>query len=139
MVILTNPPPTTMAKNNRLPELSLSRRERQLMDAVYRLGRPSAAEVLEALPDPPTNAAVRAMLGILVRKGRLKIVEEGPRYHYIATTPTAKAGRTAIRRVVETFFKNSLEDTVAALLDSASTKLTPAEVDRLKTLIDKAV
>jgi predicted transcriptional regulator len=119
-----------------LPELS--RRERQLMDAVYRLGRPSAAEVLEDLPDPPSNAAVRAMLGILVRKGRLKIVEEGPRYHYLPTKPTAQAGRTAIQRVVEVFFKNSLEATVAALLDSSSAKLTPAEVERLKALIEKS-
>ena len=108
------------------------------MDAVYRLGRATAAEVLAELPDPPTNAAVRAMLGILVRKGLLKIVEDGPRYVYLPTHPHAKAGRTAIRRVVETFFDNSLEDAVAALLDSSATKLSASEIARLKALIEKS-
>ena len=115
----------------------LSRRERQLMDAVYRLGRASAAEILDTLPDPPTNAAVRAMLGILVRKGLLQIEKDGPRYMYLPTRPRAEAGRTAIRRIVETFFAGSLENAVAAVLDSGAEKLTEAEITRLKALIDQ--
>jgi predicted transcriptional regulator len=117
----------------------LSRRERQLLDAVYRLGRATAAEVLAALPDPPTNAAVRAQLASLVRKGRLKIERDGPRYIYLPAHPRAQAGRAAIRRVVETFFENSLEDAVAALLGSRAAKLTDAEIARLKALIEKSV
>jgi predicted transcriptional regulator len=116
----------------------LSRRERQLLDAVYRLGRATAAEVLAALPDPPTNAAVRAQLASLVRKRRLKIEQDGPRYVYLPTHPHAQAGRAAIRRVVETFFENSLENAVAALLGSRAAKLTDAEIARLKTLIEKS-
>lgn len=128
-------PPTRLAPA-RLTELS--RRERQLLDTVYRLGRATAAEVLAALPDPPTNAAVRAQLGILVRKGHLRIEQDGPRYAYLPTHPHAKAGRAAIRRVVETFFENSLEDAVAALLGSRATKLTEAEITRLKAMIEKS-
>ena len=116
----------------------LSRRERQLLDTVYRLGRATAAEVLAALPDPPTNAAVRAQLASLVRKGRLKIERDGPRYIYLPAYPRAQAGRAAIRRVVETFFADSLEDAVAALLGSRSAKLTDAEIARLKALIEQS-
>jgi predicted transcriptional regulator len=116
----------------------LSRRERQLLDTVYRLGRATAAEVLAALPDPPTNAAVRAQLASLVRKGRLKITRDGPRYIYAPAHPHARAGRAAIRRVVETFFANSLEHAVAALLDAREKKPTDAEIARLKALIDES-
>jgi len=116
----------------------LSRRERQIMDAVYRRGRATAVEVNADLPDPPSNAAVRAMLGILVRKGRLKIEKDGPRYVYRPARPRGEAGRSAIHRVVETFFENSLEDAVAAVLDTASAKLTAPEITRLKSLIDKS-
>jgi len=116
----------------------LSRRERQLLDTVYRLGRATAAEVLAALPDPPTNAAVRAQLASLVRKGRLKITRDGPRYIYAPARPHAHAGRAAIRRVVETFFSNSLEHAVAALLDARAKKLTDAEIARLKALIEES-
>ena len=128
--------PPARSATAHLPEPS--RREHQLLDTVYRLGRATAAEVLAALPDPPTNAAVRAQLGILVRKGRLKIERDGPRYVYLPTHPHAKAGRAAIRRVVETFFENSLEEAVAALLGSRATKLTEAEIARLKALIDES-
>jgi predicted transcriptional regulator len=117
--------------------LKLSRRERQLMDAVYRSGRASAAEVLKLLPDPPTNAAVRAMLGILVRKGWLKIEKDGPRYVYLPTRSRRDAGRSAIRRVVDTFFDGSLESTVAAVLDAGAGRLTEAEIARLKAIIDQ--
>ncbi len=115
----------------------LSRRERQIMDAVYRRGRATAVEVSAALPNAPGNSAVRAMLAILVRKGWLKIEKDGPRFIYLPTRPRREAGRSAIRRVVETFFGGSLEGAVAALLDADAEKLTEAEIARLKALIDK--
>ena len=108
------------------------------MDAVYRRGRATAVEVSAALPNAPGNSAVRAMLGILVRKGLLKIEKDGPRFVYLPTRPRGEAGRSAIRRVVETFFGGSLEGAVAALLDEADTDgLTEAEITRLKALIGK--
>ncbi len=116
----------------------LSRRERQIMDAVYRRGSATAVEVSQGMPNPPSNAAVRAMLGILVRKGVLKIEKDGPRYVYRPASPRRQAGRSAIRRVVETFFENSVEDAVAAVLDTASVKLTASEIARLKSIIDKS-
>lgn len=115
----------------------LSRRERQIMEAVYRRGRATAVEVSAALPNAPGNSAVRVMLGILVRKGLLKIEKDGPRFVYLPTRPRGEAGRSAIRRVVETFFGGSLEGAVAALLDVDADKLTDAEIARLKALIDQ--
>jgi predicted transcriptional regulator len=115
-----------------------SRRERQIMDIVYRRGRASAAEVRADLPDPPSYSAVRALLAILVTKGFLKIEEDGPRYAYLPTHPRDEAGRSAIQRVVQTFFQGSLESAVAALLDASDAKLSSAETTRLKTLIDQA-
>jgi len=123
-----NPPP--------IPELP--RRERQLLHAVYALGRATAAEVLAALPDPPTNAAVRSLLGILVRKGLLKIEKEGARFVYLPSRPRAEAGRSALRRVVATFFDNSFESAVAAMLGPGAGRLTPAEIARLKAIVAKS-
>lgn len=107
------------------------------MEAVYRRGRATAVEVSDALPDPPGNSAVRAMLSILVRKGLLKIQRDGPRFVYLPTRPPREAGRSAIQRVVETFFGGSLESAVAALLDAGADKLTEDEIARLKALIDQ--
>ncbi len=118
-------------------DLELSRRERQIMEAVYRRGRATAAEVGEALPNAPGNSAVRVMLGILVRKGALKIEKEGAKFIYLPTRPPREAGRSAIRRVAETFFGNSLADAVAALLDGDYGKLNEEEIARLRALIDQ--
>jgi len=123
-----------MPKN---PALELSRRERQIMDAIYRAGRATAVDVAAALPNPPGNSATRAMLAILVRKGLLKIEKDGPRFVYLPTRPGREAGRSAIRRVVETFFAGSLTSAVAALLDADENNLSPAEIARLKALIEK--
>lgn len=119
-------------------EVELSRRERQIMDAIYRRGRATAAEVGEALPNAPGNSAVRVMLGILVRKGALKIEKDGAKFIYLPTQPPREAGRSAIRRVAETFFGNSLADAVAALLDADARHLSEAEIVRLRTLIDQS-
>jgi len=115
----------------------LSRRERQIMDVVYQRGQATAADVQAGLPKAPSNSAVRALLAILVNKGELQITEEGPRYVYRPTRPRDEAGRTAMNRVVDTFFRGSVESAVAALLDASDVKLTSAEIARLKSLIEQ--
>jgi predicted transcriptional regulator len=117
---------------------ALSRRERQIMDVVYQRGQATAAEVREHLPAAPSNSAVRALLAILVNKGFLKIVEDGPRYMYLPTHPRDEAGRSAIQGVVKTFFEGSVENAVAALLDARDARLSGAEITRLKALIEQA-
>jgi BlaI family penicillinase repressor len=118
--------------------LNLSRRERQIMDVLYRRESATAAEVLESLPDPPSYSAVRALLRILEQKGHIRHEETGGRYVFMPTLHREKAKRSAIRHLVQTFFDGSPEDAVAALLDASSSKLSDAELDRLQQLIDKA-
>jgi predicted transcriptional regulator len=118
--------------------LHLSRRERQIMDVVYGLGRATVAEVLQRLSDPPSYSAVRATLRILEDKGQLKHKEDGPRYVYMPTVSRNKARESALTRVVRTFFAGSTEAAVAALLDMESSNLSPAELDRLAEMIDRA-
>lgn len=116
----------------------LSRRERQIMDAVYARGRATAAEVREAIPDAPSYSAVRALLRVLVDKGRLKHESDGPRYVYRPTVARARACKSALKQLLNTFFDGSTEQAVAALLDLSSSKLTDVELDRLSNLIDQA-
>jgi predicted transcriptional regulator len=122
----------------RASHANLSRRERQIMDIVYRQGQATAAEVLEALPDPPSYSAVRAMLRILEEKGHLKHEQQGPRYVFLPTLPREKARRSALKQLVQTFFDGSTEQAVAALLDLSGSKLSGDELDRLSELIDQA-
>lgn len=117
---------------------NLSRRERQIMDIVYRSSRVTAAEVLEQLPDPPSYSAVRAMLRLLEEKGYLKHEQDGQRYVYLPTLSREKAKRSALRQLLQTFFDNSAEDAVATLLDISGSKLSNDELDRLSHLIDEA-
>ncbi|NUO63730.1 MAG: BlaI/MecI/CopY family transcriptional regulator [Gemmatimonadaceae bacterium] len=121
---------------NGLPDLS--RRERQIMSVIHRLGRATAAEVLGELQDPPSYSAVRAMLRILEEKGQLRHEQDGPRYVYFTTVPVDRAGRSALRDVVATFFAGSAEEAVATLIDMNERKLTGEELDRLAQLIDRA-
>jgi predicted transcriptional regulator len=119
------------------PTAELSRRERQIMETIYAHGEASAAQVQEQLPDPPSYSAVRALLAILVEKGHLRHRSEQGRYIYAPTRRRAKAGRSALVRVLETFYEGSLERAVAALLQSNS-KLTAEELKRLGELIEQA-
>jgi len=119
-----------------LPQLS--RRERQIMDIVYRLERATAAEVLERLPDPPSYSAVRAMLRILEEKGHLTHSQDGPRYVYAPTVAPEQASRSALRHVLRTFFDGSAAQAMAALLDETGDELSEGELDRLAALIDEA-
>lgn len=126
-----------MAKSRNLYG-ELSRRERQIMDVVYRLGRVSAAEVRENLPDPPGYSAVRAMLRVLEEKGHLVHEQEGPRYVFRPTVSVEAARESAVRRLMRTFFDNSVEEAVATLLDVSSSKLSEEELDRLVRRIREA-
>jgi predicted transcriptional regulator len=116
----------------------LGRRERQILEAVYRLGRASASEVQAQLPDPPSYSAVRAMLRILEAKGHLRHEADGPRYVYLPIVPRERARRSALRHVVDTFFSGSVEQAVAALIDSTDAKLSPDELERLSDRIARA-
>jgi predicted transcriptional regulator len=121
-----------------LSHLHLSRRERQIMDVIYRKGRATAAEVLENLPEPPSYSAVRALLRILEQKGHIRHEETEGKYVFMPIVHREKAKRSAIRHLVQTFFDGSSEQAVAALLDESSSKLSDSELDRLQQLIDKA-
>lgn len=117
---------------------TLSRRERQIMDIVYARGEASAAAVHAGLPDPPSYSAVRALLAILVEKGHLKHRSEQGRYIYAPTRRRSQAGRSALRRVLDTFFEGSLEKAVAALLQGSDANLSREELARLGQLIEQA-
>lgn len=116
----------------------LSRRERQIMDAVYRLGRATATDVLAQIPQPPSYSAVRAMLRILENKGHLRHVLEGKSYVYFPTLGRSRASRSALQNMLKTFFDGSTEKAVAALLDMSRADLTDEEFARLSRLIDQA-
>ena len=116
----------------------LSRRERQIMDVIYRHGRVTAAEVLAELPDPPSYSAVRAMLRLLEEKGHVKHEQDGPRYVYVPTVNRDKARRSAMRHLVRTFFDGSTEDAVAALLQNDSGAMSDDELERLSQMIEGA-
>jgi predicted transcriptional regulator len=117
---------------------SLSRRERQIMDVLFREGETSAASIQAALPDAPGYSAVRALLRILVDKGHVRQRAEGQRYLYRPAARPEHARRHALRHVVTTFFGGSAADAAAALLDPQSAQLRPDELDRLQLLIDRA-
>jgi len=114
----------------------MSRRERQIMEIIYRRGKATAAEVLDELPDPPTYSAVRAALRLLEEKGTLRHGLDGKRYVYAPVTPRSRARSTALRDVVRNFFGGSPEQVVNALLEEH--RPSAAELDRLAELIDRA-
>lgn len=109
------------------------------MDVIYRLGRASAQEVLDQLPDPPSYSAVRGMLRLLEDKGYLSHTQAGPRYVYAPTTRPEVARRSALKHVLRTFFNDSREAAVAALLDVSDKPLSPEEHRRISKLLRKAV
>ena len=116
----------------------LSRREREVMDIVYRLGRATAAEIRAQMAKPPTDPAVRTTLRILVRKGRLKHEYDGPRYVYLPTLAPEAARRSAFRHLLDTFFGGSAHGAMAALVEMKDIDLTNRQRRRLKELIDDA-
>ncbi len=119
-------------------EKGLSRRERQIMEVIYRRRQATSAEVLEDLPDPPSYSAVRAMLRVLEEKGHLRHEQQGPRYVFLPTVPREQAQRSALKTLVQTFFDGSTEQAVAALIDQSDRALSDAELARLARLINQA-
>jgi BlaI family transcriptional regulator, penicillinase repressor len=115
-----------------------SRRERQIMDVVYARGEATAAEIHERLPEAPTYTAVRGLLRVLVEKGHLAVASDGPRYVYHPTTSRAVAGASVLTHVVRTFFDGSASTAMAALFGSKELRLTGAEIERLRGLVEQA-
>lgn len=118
--------------------LDLGRRERQIMEAVYRLGEASVSDVLHELPDPPSYSAVRTMLRLLEGKGLLQHRREGTRYVYRPTQSRERTRRFALQDLLNTFFGGSATDAIAAVLDLSSEAITDEDFDRLTRLIDEA-
>jgi predicted transcriptional regulator len=117
---------------------TLTRREREIMDILYRRGRATAHEVLEDLADPPSYSAVRALLRLLEERGHVKHAEDGQRYVYSPAVARGDARKSALAHVVKTFFAGSVEQAVATLVESSRSKLSRDELDRLSDLIDRA-
>lgn len=116
----------------------LAARERQVMDAVYKLGQATVSEVLEAIADPPSYSTVRTHLRILEKKGLLKHREDGRRYVYLPIVPHRRAQRSALERMMSTFFSDSPSQAVAALLDLKAGDLTDETLDELADLVEQA-
>jgi predicted transcriptional regulator len=121
-----------------LPITSFSRRERQIMDVIWRRGRATVAEVLDQLGDPPSYSAVRAMLRILEEKGHLRHEQDGPRYVYLPTTPRDVARDSALRHLVRTFFGGSVTSAAAALLELPEEGLSEGELERLARILKQS-
>lgn len=121
-----------MAKKN----AALGHRERQIVEAVYRLGEASVGEILAALPDPPTYSTIRAMLGVLSDKGVLRSRRDGKRYLYRPAVAAEVASQTALSNLLATFFGGRTSDAVAALLDVNGDRLTDEELKEIKRLVE---
>lgn len=120
------------------PAQDLSRRERQIMDLLFRSGKATAAEVLDGLPDAPSYSAVRALLRILETKGHVQHEEDGRTYVYSPILRRAEARQSALSHLLKTFFDNSAEQAVAALLAIKGEKMSDAELERMSAMIDGA-
>jgi predicted transcriptional regulator len=116
----------------------LTKRERQIMDRLYRLGSATANEILEGLSGDPSSSTVRTQLRVLESKGFVRHEEEGLRYVYVPTVPRHAARRSALRHLVETFFDGSNAKVVAALLGGEGTRVTDEELDRIVALVKSA-
>jgi BlaI family transcriptional regulator, penicillinase repressor len=115
-----------------------SRRERQIMDILYRRGRATANEVMADLPGDPSYSTVRTQLRVLESKGQVRHEEEGLRYVYLPAVARHTARRSALRHLVDTFFDGSTEKVVAALLGGDASRLSDAELDRIASIVARA-
>ncbi|CAN5753835.1 BlaI/MecI/CopY family transcriptional regulator [soil metagenome] len=120
------------------PEQDLSRRERQIMDILHRAGKATAADVLDRIPDAPSYSAVRALLKILETKGHVRHEAEGRAYVYMPVARRTDARQSALSHLLKTFFDNSAEQVVAALLAIKGEKMSEAELNRMSKMIDSA-
>jgi len=120
------------------PHVALSRRERQIMDILYRRGRATASEVMEDLPGEPHSSTVRTQLRVLEEKGHVRHAEERLRYVYEPAVPRHEARKSALRHLVDTFYEGSTEKAVTALLGRDGSRLSSEELDRITELLAKA-
>ena len=125
-----------MAKKLALPDLS--RRERQILDVLYQTGRATAADVQAAMPAAPSYSAVRTLLRILEDKGHVRHEQDGSRYVYMPTIGLARAKKSALRHLLNTFFDGSTTQAIAALLDQDASRLSKDDLDRLEAAIERA-
>ncbi len=116
----------------------LTKRERQIMDVLYRLGRASAAEIMDRLDGAPTYSTVRTQLRVLERKGHVKHQQEGLRYVYMPTLAKHSARRSALRHLVDTFFDGSTTKAVAALLGGEASRVSDQELARIEEMVEMA-
>ncbi len=116
----------------------LSRRERQIMDVVYRFGKATAAQIVDSLPDPPTRDAIRRLIRILEEKGWLRHEADGMRHIYFPTLRPEQARRSALDHVIQTHFSGSVSQAIAALLESSAESLTDRELRQIGELIEEA-
>ena len=117
---------------------TLSRRERLIMDILYRLGRATGADVMAALPGDPSYSTVRTQLRVLEKKGHVRHEEHGAKFIYLPAVPRRAARKSALRHLVDTFFDGSAEQVVAAVLGGEGARLSEEELDRIAELIEKA-
>ena len=120
------------------PGVKLTRRERQIMDVLYRDGSATVAEVVEQLPDPPSYSAVRATMNVLEDKGHVRHRQDGPRYVYLPAVPRDHARQAALNHLLQTFFDGSAESAVVALLGMSDTGLSATDFERLADEVRKA-
>ena len=125
-------------KPSRHIHASLARRERQIMDVLFRRGRATAAEVMSELPGDPSYSTVRTQLRVLEEKGHVRHEEDGVRFVYMPAVARRAARKSALRHLVDTFFDGSVEQTVAALLGGEGTTLTDEQIDRIAAIIEKS-
>ena len=121
-----------------MEQAGLSRRERQIVDALYKLGEATVGEVMDMMPDPPSYSAVRATLRVLEEKGHVKHKQDGPRYLYMPTVSRDKAQSRALQHIVGTFFGGSVEQTVMALLSLPETKMSDTDLAKLAAKVREA-
>ena len=120
------------------PGAKLTKRERQIMDILYRDGEATVGDVMAQLPDPPSYSAVRATMNVLEEKGHVKHRQDGPRYVYLPAVPRERARRAALNHLLQTFFDGSAESAVVALLQMSNSNLSPTDFERLAAEVRKA-
>ena len=125
-----------MPRKRDMPELA--RRERQIMDVIFKLGEATVGEVLERLPDPPSYSSVRTIIRKIEAKGLLTHRQDGKRYVYRARQSRETASRTALQKLMDVFFSGSAPDTVAAIMDVSAKTLDPDDLDRISKIIEQA-
>ena len=122
----------------KLAPVPLSKRERQIMDALYRLGRATAAEVMAAIPGAPSYSTIRTQLRVLEGKGHVRHEEQGLRYIYMPTVPRRAARKSALKHLVDTFFDGSTAKAVAALLGGEANRVSDHDLDRIEEFVRNA-